>query len=64
MFHMIFQSSMGLEKSRCDIPSGTTQGWACLGVHQCCLHILVPHIHELYVIVLVTTTKVTYRTRL
>ncbi len=26
---MIFQSSMDVGKSRCDIPSGTTQGWAC-----------------------------------
>ncbi len=26
MFLMIFQSLMGLGKSRCDIPSGTTQG--------------------------------------
>jgi len=25
MFPMIFQSLMGLGKSRCDIPSGTTQ---------------------------------------
>jgi hypothetical protein len=30
MFPMIFQSLMGLRKSRCDILSGTTQGWACL----------------------------------
>jgi hypothetical protein len=27
---MIFQSSMGLGKSKCDIPSGTTQGQGCL----------------------------------
>jgi hypothetical protein len=27
---MIFQSSMVLGKSSCDIPSGTTQGWDCL----------------------------------
>jgi hypothetical protein len=26
MFPMIFQSSMGPRKSRCDVPSGTTQG--------------------------------------
>jgi hypothetical protein len=26
---MIFQSSMGPGKSRCDIPSGTTQGQNC-----------------------------------
>jgi hypothetical protein len=26
---MIFQSSMGLKISRCDIPSGAIQGWAC-----------------------------------
>jgi len=26
---MIFQSSMGPRKSRCDVPSGITQGWAC-----------------------------------
>jgi hypothetical protein len=26
---MIFQSLMGPRRSRCDIPSGTTQGWAC-----------------------------------
>ncbi len=26
---MIFQSLMGLEKPRCDVPSGITQGWAC-----------------------------------
>ncbi len=29
MFPMIFQSLMGSKKSRCDVPSGTTQGWAC-----------------------------------
>jgi hypothetical protein len=29
MFPMIYQSSMGLKKSRCDIPNDTTQGWAC-----------------------------------
>jgi hypothetical protein len=28
---MILKSSMGLTKSRCDIFSGTTQGWVCLG---------------------------------
>jgi hypothetical protein len=33
---MIFQSSMALGKSKCDIPSGTTQGWACPKIH---LHI-------------------------
>jgi hypothetical protein len=27
MFPMIFQNSMG--PGRCDIPSGTTQGWTC-----------------------------------
>jgi hypothetical protein len=27
MFLMIFQSLMNLRKSRCDVPSGTTQGW-------------------------------------
>ncbi len=32
MFLMIFQSPMGLGKSRCDIPSGLTQGWVCLKV--------------------------------
>jgi hypothetical protein len=26
---MIFQSLMGLGKSRCDVLSGTTQGWVC-----------------------------------
>jgi len=26
---MIFQTLMGLGESRCDIPSGTTQGWFC-----------------------------------
>jgi hypothetical protein len=30
MFPMIFQSSMGLEKSKCNVPSGTTQGHDCL----------------------------------
>jgi hypothetical protein len=30
MFPMIFQSWMGLGKSRCDVLIGTTQGWACL----------------------------------
>ncbi len=30
MFPMFFQSSMGPRKSSCDIPSDTTQGWACL----------------------------------
>jgi hypothetical protein len=29
---MIFKSSMGLIKSRCDIFSGTTQGWVFLGI--------------------------------
>jgi hypothetical protein len=29
VFLMIFQSLMGLEKSKCDVSSGTTQGWAC-----------------------------------
>jgi len=27
---MIFQSSMGQGKSKCDVPNGTTQGWVCL----------------------------------
>jgi hypothetical protein len=27
---MIFQNSMGPRKSKCDIPNGTTQGWACI----------------------------------
>jgi len=41
MFFMIFQSSMGLGKSRCDIPSGITQGqdypfWIYL-VHVLCV---------------------------
>jgi hypothetical protein len=27
MFPVIFQSSMGLGKSRCDIPNGSTQEW-------------------------------------
>jgi len=30
MVVMIFQSSMGLKKSRHDIPNGTIQGWAFL----------------------------------
>ncbi len=29
VFPMIFKSLMGARKSRCDVPSGTTQGWAC-----------------------------------
>ncbi len=29
MFPMIFQSLMGLGKSQCDIPSGTTHGQDC-----------------------------------
>jgi hypothetical protein len=29
MFLMIFQSSMGPRKSKCVVPNGTTQGWAC-----------------------------------
>jgi hypothetical protein len=61
---MIFQSSMGLGKSRCDIFSGITQGWACPGVHQCYLGILTPHIHEIYVIVPVIIANVTYKIRL
>jgi len=61
---MIFQSLMGLEKSRCDILSGITQRWACFGVHQCYLGILVPHIHELYAIVPAAIANVTYRIRL
>jgi hypothetical protein len=39
---MIFQSSMGLGKSRCDGPSGTTQEWACLFLEH---HWLVSFIH-------------------
>jgi hypothetical protein len=31
---MIFQILMGLRKSRCDISSGTTQRWACLGARR------------------------------
>jgi len=27
---MIFQILMGLGKSRCDVPSGTIQGWVCV----------------------------------
>jgi hypothetical protein len=30
---MIFQSLMGLGKSRCDVLSGTTQGQGCLGTN-------------------------------
>jgi hypothetical protein len=30
MFPMIFQSLMGLRKSRCDVLNGTIQRWACL----------------------------------
>ncbi len=30
VFPMIFQSSMGLGKLRCDVFSGTIEGWACL----------------------------------
>jgi hypothetical protein len=26
---MIFKSFIDLEKSRCDVPNGITQGWAC-----------------------------------
>ncbi len=26
---MIFQNSMGPRKSKCDVPCGITQGWAC-----------------------------------
>jgi hypothetical protein len=29
MFPMIFQSSMGLGKSRCDVPNNAIQRWAC-----------------------------------
>ncbi len=29
MFPMTFQSLMGQGKSMCDVPTGTTQGWAC-----------------------------------
>jgi hypothetical protein len=29
MFLMIFQTSMGLGKSRCDVPNGNIQEWAC-----------------------------------
>jgi hypothetical protein len=29
VFPMIFQSLMGQGKSKYDVPSGTTQGWAC-----------------------------------
>jgi hypothetical protein len=31
-FPMIFQSLMGPRKSRCDVPYGTTQRWACPNV--------------------------------
>jgi hypothetical protein len=34
VFPMIFQSSMGIGKSRCDVPNGTTQRWACPWVYQ------------------------------
>jgi hypothetical protein len=30
VFLMIFQSSMGPRKSKCDVPNGTTQRWVCL----------------------------------
>jgi hypothetical protein len=29
VFPMILQGSMGLKKSRCDVPSVITQGWVC-----------------------------------
>ncbi len=32
---MIFQSSMGPRKSKCDVPSGTTQRWVCLCDFYC-----------------------------
>jgi hypothetical protein len=32
---MIFQSSLGPSKSRCDVPSGTTQGWVCPRNNSC-----------------------------
>jgi hypothetical protein len=31
---MIFQNPMGLRKSKCDVPSGTTQGWFCPFAHK------------------------------
>jgi hypothetical protein len=42
MFPVIFQSSIGIGKSRCDIPSGTTQEWACLFLKH---HQLVSFMH-------------------
>jgi hypothetical protein len=33
VFSMIFESFIDLGKSRCDIPNGTTQGWACQAFH-------------------------------
>jgi hypothetical protein len=32
---MIFQTSMGPRKSKCDVPSGTTQRWVCLCSFYC-----------------------------
>ncbi len=43
MSPMVFQSSMGVRKSRCEIPNATTQGWACLTLwplNKCKLYIL------------------------
>jgi hypothetical protein len=39
---MIFQNSMGLGKSKCDVPSGTTQEWACCFLEH---HWLVSFMH-------------------
>jgi hypothetical protein len=32
---MIFQSSLGPRKSRCDVLGGTTQGWVCSRNNSC-----------------------------
>jgi hypothetical protein len=31
---MTFESFIDLRKLRCDVPNGTTQGWACLTLHM------------------------------
>lgn len=48
VFFMIFQNSMGLRKSRYDVPNGTTQGCFCFGrgktISQVVFHCILKYI--------------------
>jgi hypothetical protein len=47
LFPMIFQSLMGLRKSKCDVLSGTTQGCFCHFAHKSNLVMFVDLMHWL-----------------